>query len=289
MSLKAKLNDNGGFAEPDDSFRGRFCTDITGSCACRPSFRAADGSREIDIPASFSPSGLFYGGGKAFNVGVAAYAIYLGLGRDPRFFWFAYLTNWNVTISTLYLLCSFGNSIFPVAQPAAGKTVVGARVKLTWALFTLAANIGLVVTIAFWSLIFDGVMDIATVFPHGILTFAVLVDGFLLNTIPIRLRHYLELVFPFATAYMIWSYLHSVFGIGNPDQADEDSETNDDLIYGVLDWESNPKATAVVAVSIVLVLSPVLQFVLWMFSGCRRRYVEEDGDNDRAYSKMGYV
>lgn len=281
-----KLDANGGFAEPTDNCCTRFVNDITGTCACRPSFRAADGSRDIDIPASFSPDSLLALGGKLVNIGVAAYTLSIGFGEDPRIFWFAYLTNWNCTSSTLYLLLSLFNSIIPVAQPPLGQSIVSFRVKLTWILFTWSANIGLVVTIAYWTFIYDGNDDMmTTVFLHGILTAFVLLDGFGINAIPIRLRHYLELCLPFASAYLIWSYVHAALDIGNPDELDEDPETNDDLIYGILDWKNDPKSAGLVAAGIVLGLSPALQALLWVVSGFRRRYVVKEDESD-AYSKM---
>jgi hypothetical protein len=283
MSRNPKLDLNGGFAEPSDTYCSRFSDDITGSCACRPSFRAVDGSRTIDIPASFSPKSWLAIAGKMANLGIAGFTLYLGVGTDPRAFWLAYLTNWNVTISSLYLLLSFINSFVSVASPSVGHTIVSYRVKITWILLTLSANIGILVTIAFWFMIYDGVMDIATVFPHGILTAAVLLDGLVINAVPIRLRHYLEFVVPFAMTYMLWSYLHSTSDIGNPDYEDEDQETNDDLIYTVLDWKTNPGMTTVVAGVLIFVLSPILQVLLWMISGCRRRYEATDKET------MSYV
>lgn len=287
MSRKPKLDLNGGFAEPTDTFCSRFLDDITGPCGCRPSFRAVDGSRTIDIPASFSPKSWLSILGKFATVGVAFATLYLSIGQDPRVFWLAYLTNWNVTISSLYLLVSFLNSFIPVKGPAVGQTVVNFRVKITWILYTLSANIGLLVTIAFWALIFSGGMSMSTVFSHGILTAAVLLDGSVINTIPIRLRHYLEFVVPFAIAFMVWSYVHSISGIGNPDYQDEDPETNDDLIYDVLDWGTDPGTTALVAVVLTFVLSPILQVFLWMVSGCRRRYEATADQQTMSYVEMG--
>ena len=286
MVRRTGSNGNRGFAEPKDSCCSRVVEDITGPCACRPSFRAADGNRIIDVPASFSPRGCFVIVSKAIVLGVAIFTLYFGLFINFRAFWFAYLTNWNVTVSSVYLLISLFNSIVPVSGPPVGQTIVNIRVKATWILFTVSANMGLVVTIAFWTMIYDGVPEIATIFPHGILTLAVLLEGFGINAIPIRLRHYLELVLPFALAYVLWSYLHSLFGIGNPDNNDEDPETNDDVIYDVLDWKTAPEATAGVAVILTFVLSPILHVVIWVISGYRRRYKNASGHDATSYVEM---
>ena len=286
MTRARKLDQNGGFAEPSDSFCSRFVEDIGGPCACRPSFRAIEGSRTIDIPASFSPKSWLAIAGKMANVGVAAFTVYLGLGKNPEVFWLAYLTNWNVTISTLYLVLSFFNSLLTISGPPVGQAIVNYRVKITWILYSLSANIGLVVVIAYWTLLFDGVLNMPTIFPHGILTAVVLLDGSFINSIPIRLRHYIEFVVPFALLYVLWSYLHGLFDIGNPDYTDEDPETNDDLIYDVLDWKKQPGMTAIIVVVMVFVLSPILQVLLWTLSGFRRRY-EADDKEAQTYIEMG--
>lgn len=267
-----KLDENGGFAKPSDKFCSRFLEDLTGSCACRPSFRAVDGSRDIDIPASFSPKSWGSREAKLLNLGVAAATFYLGVGLDPRLVWLAYGSNWNVVVSSAYLLLSFINSFVPVAGPDAGHTVVGLRVKSTWILFTISANIGILVTIAFWTMIYNGKMDWKMIFPHGLLQAAVLEDGFLINTIPIRLRHYLEFVVPFALSYFLWSYLDSALGIGTPDKMNNN--------YAVLDWSAEPGKTATLAAVLIFAVSPVLQVVLWLISGCRRRYKSDSADDD---------
>ena len=287
MVRRTEFDGNGGFAEPkDSSCCSRVIEDITGPFACRPSFRAADGNRKIDVPASFSPRGCFVTVGKAAMLAVAILTLYLGLFINFRAFWFAYLTNWNVTVSSVYLLISFFNSVVPVSGPPVGQTIVNVRVKATWILFTLSANMGLVVTIVFWTMIFDGAPDIATILPHGILTLAVLLDGFGNNAIPIRLRHYLEFVLPFALVYILWTYLHSFFGVGNPDNNDEDPETNDDVIYDVLDWKTVPEATAGIAAFLTFILSPVLHVVIWFISGYRRRYKNASGRDATSYVEM---
>jgi hypothetical protein len=261
--------------------------DIKGTFACRPSFRAVDGTRNIDVPDSFSPRGWRVIVGKTVMMGIVFATLSLNLFDDLRVFWLAYLTNWNITISTVYLLLSFYNSIVPVSEPPVGQTSVDGRVKATWITFTISANIGLMLSIAFWSMIYDGTSAISTViFPHGILTSAVLIDGFGINAIPVRLRHYLELVVPFALSYILWSYLHGAFDIGNPDENDEDPETNDDLIYDVLDWQNKPKATALTTVILVFFLSPILQIVIWVISGYRRRYKNITGSEIKSVVEM---
>jgi hypothetical protein len=98
---------------------------------------------------------------------------------------------------------------------------------------------------------------------------------------------------PVTLAYILWTVLHSglVFGIGNPDCEDEDPETNDDLIYSALDWEEEPRKTTVTALLIVFGLSPISHIFLWVLSCCRRRYVQDDVDQQGSskYVEMSIV
>lgn len=135
----------------------------------------------------------------------------------------------------------------------------------------------------------DGKIDFTSLFTHAILPWAVLMDGLSINAIPIRLRHYLEIVLPFGLAYTLWTYLHSLFDLGNPDRMDKDPETNDDVLYYFLDWENEPIKTANVAILLLFVLSPVLQFVIWIVSGFRRRYIHFVGSDAMGYVEMSSV
>jgi hypothetical protein len=258
-----------------------------GTFTCQPTFRALDGEKTIDVPATFSPRSLWILGLKVVNLSTALYTIYLGLAKDPRIFYFAYLTHWTLVFSTLYFVMSLFNSMLPISQPLSGHTIVSRRAKLTWVLLEIAANLGVVVTVTYWLMLFDGEMIVRAVLGHGVVAVLVVVDGLVLNTIPIRLRHWSEFVFPVALAYILWTLLHSglVFGIGNPDNEDEDTETNDDLIYSILDWEGDPGQTVVTALLIVFGVSPISHIFLWMLSGCRRRYVEDDVDQESRSSK----
>jgi hypothetical protein len=133
-------------------------------------------------------------------------------------------------------------------------------------------------------------LRLVSVLSHGVVAVLVFLDGLFVNSIPLRLRHWFEFVMPVDLLYIIWSVLHSslVFGIGNPDNQDEDPETNDDLIYTVLDWGQEPAQTGVMAALIVLVLSPVIYLLLWGVSSFRRRHVT-DANADDAYMEMTTV
>ena len=286
----AQLDEHGGFApEQSDNICSRICTDICGTCTCKPSFRALDGQREIDIPASFSPGGGYWYiyAGKLIASGTAWFTIFWGFGRDPRAFWLAYLTHWALIFATLYLLMSFLNTLIPVSQPPAGQTIVDCRTKFTWILFTIGCNLQVVVTVAFWTMIYDGNMSLYSILSHGVVALMVIIDGLVLNAIPVRLRHWIEFVFPIGFLYLVWTYIHSELGIGNPDYEDEDPVTNDDLIYSVIDWQNDLEQSLIISALIIGVLSPLTQIAMTIFSGLRRRYVHEPSAFSPHYYEMG--
>ena len=161
---------------------------------------------------------------------------------------------------------------------------------MTWVLFTIAVHTEVMITLLYWTVLFSGELYLVSVLSHGIVAALVLADGLFVNAIPIRLRHWFEFIMPVDLLYIIWSVLHSslVFNLGNPDNQDEDPETNDDLIYTVLDWGQEAAQTGVLAVLIVLVLSPVVYLLLWGISSRRRRHIT-DAKADNAYLEMTTV
>ncbi len=82
-----------------------------------------------------------------------------------------------------------------------------------------------------------------------------------------------------------------VLRIGNPDEMDEDPNTYDDMIYGVLDWGNKLGRTVGIAALILGVVLPLLYLVLWALSSCRRRFVTSsmDLDNRAVYMEMAEV
>jgi hypothetical protein len=292
--LRSDKKTSGFDAQPADTCSARFWEDLTGTCRCRPNFRTIDGpTQTIDVPASFSPYGrsIYVVGCKFVTLGVAIYTIYLGYVLDPRPFYFAYLTHWGLVFSLAYSVMSVYNSFFPVAQPPPGTTTVSGRTIVTWVLFTIAVHTEVIITLLYWTMLFSGELFIVSVLSHGVVAVLVLVDGLFVNAIPIRLRHWFEFILPVDLIYIIWSVLHSslVFGLGNPDNQDEDPETNDDLIYTVLDWGQETAQAAVLAVLIGFVLSPVIYLLLWGISSRRRRHITDAKADEDAYMEMTTV
>jgi len=260
----------------------RFCADLTGTCRCSPSYRSADGNgREIDIVRSFSPPGVLSLLFKLCVLTLAVFTLAYTVGKDPRPFYLAYATHWSLIIANLYALLSTVNVLLPVQQPETVHSPVGVRVKTTWIVFILAANSQLIVTVLYWVLLYSGgAVLFYDILSHGVVFVMVWIDGFLVSRIPVRARHWLEVSVWFCVLYLVWSIIHSDLAadVGNPDKSDNDPDTNDDSIYGLLDWGNGdqvPTSTIVLSIVVVFVASPVSHLVMVAVSRCGRRYVEE--------------
>jgi hypothetical protein len=262
---------------------------------CQSWFHVKDpvNGRLSNIPETFAPAS-----GYAFLCKVTFLSIcVLTLiwcnihGGDPGFY-FAYFTNWGVLWCNVYACMSLLNTVLAsrTEQPAADKPV-GCRIRLTWILLTAAAHNTAMASILFWPVVFDreNHTTYATVAPHGFLTLLVMADGSYVNRIPLRWMHYFGVALPIALLFTLWSYLHDVLKIGNPDNNDSDPTTNDDAIYeNVLEWNHHWTTALTCTVVAMFFLGPIVFGLLWLLStGCcccndTRRYVDDvDPTDDR--------
>lgn len=188
---------------------------------------------------------------------------------------FYFLTVWVLSLQVVYHVLSIGNSFAPA--PA-----INLRVKITWFLYNLVANSVLIVAMLYWLLDYDPDNKITfNVFsPHGATAVVAVVEGLVVNRIPIRFHHWWVSVVPFQLVYTGWTILHSVvFDLGNPNHSDEDDETNDDAIYPALDWVGDAVGATILIAIVVLVLGPLLQLILFSLSFRSRGYMEENAKN----------
>lgn len=294
----------------------RFWLDITATCRCHPSFRAVDtiyktdGSLEvkiIDVAASFSPPSSQNGPGSTWTklaivfwklVVIASewYAFTVEFFLPWSAFAFAYLTNWGLMFSMVYSLFSLANTLFPIEnreedkQTSVNEGIVPLRARLTWAFFDLAAWLELVLTVVYWVLIYEGTreeLSAYNVLAHGIVMALIWIDGLVVNRIPVRMRHWLEIGVPFLVLYTTWTVLQGVvLGIPNPDY-DYHS------IYPILDWAESPLFSSGLVAGLILVWSPFVYVLMLGASLLGRRYVDggsatADASNKSA-SKQGFA
>jgi hypothetical protein len=197
-------------------------------------------------------------------------------------FWLAYVTHWGLIVATAYIILSALSAVYlairPPSNPDELKGGVGLLIKSTWALFAIALPAEIVITILYWTLEFDaddGVTYI-NLMVHGIVMVLIMIDGFVLSRIPLRMKQFI--LFESLTAlYFLWTVIHAYSGIGNP-YADGDTPTqDDDAIFGSLAWKNNTTASVILFLGVLFAVNPII------FMMCRalsrllpRRLCEED-------------
>jgi len=221
------------------------------------------------------------------SIDVLVRELFLSYTGDLSFY-MAYLNNWALVFCILYFLLSTINSItcgMTTAQPSAAKNRTSCTVLLTWFFYTIALSYQGLNAISFWSLVFyewndDSTNDLTalsyfTIMKSGGLLLLLLVEGQVINRIPLRFAHLVFMEFGFLW-YLGWSAIHHFLDIGNPDDSSTDS------IYWFLNW-SDPQEvnhTALGCAITMLGVLPVMFVVLHLLSLPCRRYmplVEPDG------------
>jgi hypothetical protein len=254
-------------------------------------FSLQEGDKTLDIPASFGSTTLpvrvikFCLMGWTLGTLIYKWSTY---SDNPDFF-LAYLTHWGLIFATLWLMTSFVNSLVPPSQPInkLPHDSISLWTKYSWLMFEVAAQFTFVVTVLYWTLDYQpGVTKITYVnlFAHGVDMILVWIDGLVINRIPVRWKHVFLPMF-LAACYVAWLVIHQVLtDIGIPGEGDGNPETNDDLIYPAVDFETKTTFSSVLCVMVVLVFVPLVHWLLWGLSlgcpcqcnGSTRRYLSAD-------------
>ncbi|KAL7528089.1 hypothetical protein ACHAXR_002262 [Thalassiosira sp. AJA248-18] len=228
-----------------------------------------DKTQCIDIERTFSPRPrVLYIGAKVFIMAwIIAVLVSSITNKEHPDFWMAYLTHWGflftVAYSVMSVICAI---VFAVRAPDKSGVLeggVGFMVKTTWALFAIALPVEIMITILFWVLEFDGEVKYISVMVHGGGMALIVIDGFLLSRIPLRMKQFL-LFQTFTILYLIWNVVHAYSGIGNPYNDGESQD--DDAIYASLAWKNNTMGAAILSAGIVCVANPVLFLLCWAFA-----------------------
>jgi hypothetical protein len=211
---------------------------------------------------------------------------------DPYVFYLAYLTHWSLIMTCLYFWTSWYHTLRNTLLGATESNVTFFH-KWTWGLFALSAPAEIVVTVGYWGLEWDGTSAgfyYRNFMVHGCILLLLLLEGLVINRIPIRLRHF-GLIFVYLILYLIWTVVHALLEIGVPG-----NEGDDDRIYTALQWKEDPLSTAQVAAQFLLILAPIaflLVYGLSLYSfpcgcdGAHRRYVDKtNNDSSDAYVEM---
>ena len=271
--------------------------------AHEPSASSSDHTVLLHGPNTFGPrgpwmlvlkTGLMVWSASAFVEGL------LGTPADFRLFYFAYLTHWTLMVALLYLVTSWFHTLQTTLLTPNNTTNTSVTVfhKLTWALFSVAAPGEIVVALGYWGLEWDGSASgffYRNFMIHGVIVGIVLVDGLVINRIPVRITHYAVLVV-YLSAYLAWTLVFELTDMDNPwAEATDDS---DDRLYSALAWKDDPWATSLAAAQLLFVIVPLAFFVVYAISlyafpcggcgtGAHRRYVSENDTHNATASSSG--
>lgn len=267
-------------AEPDPC-----CKRCGSECSYPGWFSIQEGQKTLDIPASFGPASWQARLIKfCLMVWFNATLIYKWYdNRQYPAFFLAYLTNWSLIFSSLWLIVSFINSMFPPSQPKLPSDSISLWTKFSWLLFTVACPFTLITVLLYWTLDYQpglSSLGYVNVFTHaGVLL--IWPEGLLVDRIPIRWKH-LPLPMFLAACYVSWMVIHQLAtNIGVPNKFDY---VDDDLLYPAVDFEEHTAFSSILATLVVFVATPLMHLLLWSlslysfpcnYSGQNRRYLSE--------------
>lgn len=255
----------------DFSYWQRFRSELN---PCQAYFSALDkpSGKVLDVPATFSPRSTLACGWKfantLFNLGVLIYN--WAVTNYPSFY-LSYVTSWTLVVTVIYTVASGFHTLFPVDQPDGSHRLLF-RTKIVWLFFVTASVNCAIVTLYYWALVWSpgDEVSFATVNPHGITMVLCWIDGLIVNRIPLRIMHWYGAVMLFQLAYVVWSVIHAVMGIGNPNVSVIGLFKEDEAIYTSLNWTEDPALAAAYSAGVIFVLGPIFFLLQWYFGsrGC---------------------
>lgn len=249
-------------------------------------FVVEDGNGVLDVPASFAsrhPIAIF------LKLAAAAYLVYTLTATlseaDQVGIYFCYLSAYALIFSVVYSMVSLFNSLASVEQPRRLEYVPD-KVCAQWLLFNLAMHANMLSLVFYWGC-YDRVggwdpdadndsADFTSFSMNGGTFLALVVEGFIVNRIPIRSKFWWGTCLPVAFAYVGWTYVHSLTDIGNP------TIEGSDLLYAFFDWNDDLYPTVIRAAVSVFFVSPTAQSLLLLLSYHFRRHADLDAQGNEA-------
>ncbi|CAJ1927185.1 unnamed protein product [Cylindrotheca closterium] len=261
------------------------CGQRCGSEFKRPMFDIEENEGSLDINASFHiGKGLLSVVGIikfiTFAIAVVSLVYSFTVIEIPSFYP-AFLTPWTVFFGILqlggsWILTAFYSKDGSIYNPQ-NKNVL---VKITWLLYSVAGVIGCCITILFWGAVYDPDNPSNDMFDkimtHGGVVAIVLLQGNLLDRVPMRLKH-IAFSDGLAVIFSIWLALQNTVIKYNPNIDDDD-----DAIYDAMKWRTETTSAIIQTVLVIVLVVPLFQTILWAVSLPKRRYlVEEVYDVDK--------
>ena len=231
----------------------------------------------LDIVQTFSPRPrLVYINLKMFLAAwiIAILTMSIDQATYPNY-WLAYLTHWGFTIAAMYAVMSPICAIYLALHPPSTSPdtltccgtgsggVAGCLVKTTWALLAIVVPAEVMISILFWGLEYESGDSVSyvTVMVHGGTMVLLLIDGFVLSRIPLRLKQFVFFE-SFSFLYLLWNVIRAY--------PSEIVSQDDDAIFS---------SSIVLFVVVLLVANPIIYGFCWLLSRLLQlRLRSEDGN-----------
>mmetsp|Transcript_10900 Transcript_10900/g.32530 ORF Transcript_10900/g.32530 Transcript_10900/m.32530 type:complete len:286 (-) Transcript_10900:24-881(-) len=172
--------------------------------------------------------------------------------------WLFFFTHWGLLLVAAYFVCAVlvtAAGAKPSPPHAAPRSC-----KALWLLQSVTLPATFLVTVLYWSLVYDGDMKPITPFSHGLNFALVFVDSVLANA-PIYLAHGVFFV-GYLVLFLFWSLVHYYAGLTDC--------YGERRLYSVLDW-SKPDKALEYAIVIPLLVGPLTVLLFWALLRHRSR------------------
>ncbi|CAJ1941119.1 unnamed protein product [Cylindrotheca closterium] len=202
----------------------------------------------------------------------SGFLVHILITDQEPLFYPAYLTAWGLFFSICYLAGSLRLTASSSSSPS-DETSATRLVKFTWLLFSMSSVLECVITLLYWGFrpSSTGPVRVADVTTHGCIGVVVLMQGLLVDHIPLRLKHSSATAL-FAFIYIVWTVLQNVVIQYSPF---DDDESDDDAIYGSFRWRRDTTTSLMLSLFAVFVVIPFFTILVWALSLPGRRYLDK--------------
>eukprot|EP00567_Pseudictyota_dubia_P003238 CAMPEP_0197456188 /NCGR_PEP_ID=MMETSP1175-20131217/42718_1 /TAXON_ID=1003142 /ORGANISM="Triceratium dubium, Strain CCMP147" /LENGTH=366 /DNA_ID=CAMNT_0042990221 /DNA_START=68 /DNA_END=1168 /DNA_ORIENTATION=+ len=199
----------------------------------------------------------------------------LATSPDARWFFMAYLTHWGLVVALAYQLSALAGMVLRrtvMVQTQDGNDKCNILLLISWALFAVALPAEVILSVLYWALVHEqgDPVSYQIVMLHGGISVLLLIDGFFVGSVPLRIKQVLFLMV-FCVCYLLWTVVFAESDIRNPDKAN-----NDDAIYDALEWNRNPEGSAILSAMCAFVVPPIVFSSFWALSLATRRIYQRD-------------
>jgi len=174
--------------------------------------------------------------------------------------WFAFLTNWSLTIQTIY---SWLN-LFTTTMASAMKSGKVERVEqiplyaqVNWFMYDLLIPSTFLVFVLYFGLVVDfddPPTEVISYLTHGA-NFVLMMTGVFLSKVPYYLIHGIYF-FAFSAIYVLFTYVYFLLGGTNCE--------GDPYLYEVIQWGNNFDGAKTLVGIIVFIVAPITNCIFWV-------------------------